>query len=215
MDLKKMVENAEEYCNIHNELKKLIEEYINKYKECELKYNTKRNLWIKKLLKEFEELYKTHGFEVREEKKEYNEIYDKNTYLKYIATYRNLEFEIFVTRKGEVYRDIRFLQTRPENDGFNIELRPNVKMYSIDFDIVEKRKVNIFRLDQIEKIKMSLEESKYSKDEIKCILSILSDEKQKLEMSIKEIDNNDFIGCAKKGKENLEFISLENLISML
>lgn len=69
MDLKKMVENAEEYCNIHNELKKLIEEYINKYKECELKYNTKRNLWIKKLLKEFEELYKTHGFEVREEKK--------------------------------------------------------------------------------------------------------------------------------------------------
>lgn len=128
MDLKKMVENAEEYCNIHNELKKLIEEYINKYKECELKYNTKRNLWIKKLLKEFEELYKTHGFEVREEKKEYNEIYDKNTYLKYIATYRNLEFEIFVTRKGEVYRDIRFLQTKPENDGFNIELRPNVKM---------------------------------------------------------------------------------------
>lgn len=215
MDLKKMVENAEEYCNVHNELNKLIEEYINKYKECELKYNTKRNLWIKKLLKEFEELYKTHGFEIREEKKEYNEIYDENTYLKYIATYRNLEFEIFVTRKGEVYRDIRFLQTKPENDGFNIELRPNVKMYSIDFDIVEKRKVNIFRLDQIEKIKMSLEESKYSKDGIKCILSILSDEKQKLEMSIKEIENNDFIGCAKKGKENLEFISLENLISML
>lgn len=215
MDLKKMVENAEEYCNVHNELNKLIEEYINNYKECELKYNTKRNLWIKKLLKEFEEIYKTHGFEVREEKKEYNEIYDKNTYLKYIATYRNLEFEIFATIKGEVYRDIRFLQTKPKNDGFNIELRPNVKMYSIDFDIVEKRKVNIFRLDQIEQIKMSLEESKYSKDEIKSIFSILSDENQKLEMSIKEIDNNDFIGCAKKGKENLEFISLENLISML
>lgn len=56
-------------------------------------------------------------------------------------------------------------------------------------------------MDQIEKIKIRLEESKYSKVEIKCILSILSDEKQKLKMSIKEIDNNDFIGCTKKAKK--------------
>lgn len=220
MDLKKMVENAEEYCNIHNELKKLIEEYINRYKECELKYNTKRDLWIKNLLREFEELYKEHGFEVKQEKKEYSDIYDKSTYLTYVATYKSLEFEMSVTAKSKFCEDIRFLQTKPESDGFNIKLEPNINMYSINFYICEKsknndRKVNIFRLEQIEKMKKDLEETKYSKDEIEHILSVLSDEKQKLEISIKEINDNDLKGYVNKGRETLEFISLENLISML
>lgn len=69
MDLKKMVESVEEYYTVYDELNKLMEEYINKYKECELKYNTKRDLWIKNLLEEFEDLYKCYGFEVSQEKK--------------------------------------------------------------------------------------------------------------------------------------------------
>lgn len=215
MDLKKMVENAEEYCNVHDELNKSIEEYINKYKEYELKYNTKRNVWIKNLIKEFGEIYKTHGFDVSEEKNEYNEIYDKNIYLKYIATYKNLEFKIIVTIEGKVYKNIRFLQTKPVSDEFNIELKPNIKEYSINFNIGGKRKVNIFRLDQIEKMKRDLKEIKYSKGEIEHIRSVLSNEKQKLEISMKKIDNNDLTGYIKKGIETIEFSSLENLISAL
>lgn len=220
MDLKKMVENVEEYYAVYDELNKLMEEYISKYKECELKYNTKIDLWIKNLLKEFEDIYKEHSFEVKQEKKEYSPTYDKRTYLKYVAIYRSLEFEMSVTSESEFYRDIRFIQTKPVNDGFNVKLEPNIKMYSINFYICEKskyneRKVNIFRLEQIEKMKKDLEETKYSKDEIEHILSVLSDEKQKLEISIKEIDDNDLKGYVNKGRDMLEFDSLENLISKM
>lgn len=125
-----------------------------------------------------------------------------------------------VTGEAELYRDIRFIQTKPVNDGFNFKLEPNIRMYSINFYICEKskyngRKVNIFRLDQIEKMKKDLEETKYSKDEIEHIFSVLSDEKQKLEISIKEINDNDLKGYVNKDREKLEFVSLENLISKL
>lgn len=220
MDLKKMVEDVEVYSAVYEELHELIDVYLNKYKLCELKYNTKKDLWIKGLLEEFKEIYKGFGFEIKEEKRRYDMPYDKSTYFEYIATYKSLEFEMTVNCESDIYQDIRFLQTKPNSSAFNFELRTTIDMYKVDFEIDNnekygRKKTNIFRIDQVDEIKENLEETKYNVDEMKDIISIIRSEKEKLERKLKEIEEKDFIGYIYKDKDKIEFTSLNNLVELI
>lgn len=220
MDLKKMIEDVGVYSVVYEELHELIDVYLNKYKLCELKYNTKKDLWIKRLLEEFKEIYKELGFEIKEEKKRYDMSYDKSTYFNYIATYKSLQFEITVNSESDIYRDIRFLQTKPNSSAFNFELRTTIDMYRVDFEIDNnekygRKKTNIFRIDQVDKIKKDLEETKYNIDDMKGIISIMRSEKEKLERNLKEIEEKDFIGYTYKDGNKIQFISLNDLIKLI
>ena len=220
MDLRKMVKEVEVYSSVHKELFELIDEYINKYKLCESKYCIKRDLWIKSILREFEEVYKEVGFKVENEEKHYNTRYDKGTYFKQIAKYEGLEFEVLASGENNIYTDIRFLQTKPNSLAFNFELKPNIDRYVINFNIDNnekygKKKINIFRMEQVEKIKEDLKETKYTLDEMKQILLIIKCENENVERSLQEIEKSDFKGYIYKNREKIEFTSLSNLIELL
>lgn len=220
MDLKKMVEDAEMFTEIYNELNNLINEYLEKYDTYKSKYSSKKYEWIRGIIEEFKEVYEGHGFEVKEDNKCYDMGYEKSCYLKYTAVFKNLEFELIGSGEKRADKSIRFLQTKPESAAFNYELHTNIKEYKIGFDIYEKdkyseKKIHIFNLKQISDLKKEINSTKYSVDEMKVLLSIFKDEKEKLERDLKEIADNDFIGYIYKDKVEIEFDSLANLIKVL
>ncbi|MFR4583229.1 hypothetical protein [Clostridium cadaveris] len=220
MDLKKMVEDAEIFTGLYNDLTNLIDEYLEKYDAYKLKYSSKKYDWISSIIDEFKEVYERHGFEVKEKKKCYDMAYGENCYLEYKAKLQNLEFELIGSGEKRTDKSIRFLQTKPESATFNYELYTDIEPYRIDFNIYEKskyreKKLNIFNIDQIKDIKENIKNSKYSVDEMKELLSIFKEEKVKLEHCKEEIDDNEFKGYIFNKSKRIYFNSLEELIEVL
>lgn len=220
MDLKKMVEDVDIYGSAYEELHELISVYLDKYKLCESKYDIKKDLWIRDLFEEFKIIYEKADFEVKEERKNSSIGYETGRYLKSVAKYKSLEFELVSTGNSKIYNSVRFMQNKPVSSEFSFELYANIEMYRIEFKINVNEKyspngINVYGVKTVEKVKKELEETKYSVDEMKTILSVIKSEEEKLDIKLREIEENDFKGYINKNKEDIKFISLNNLIELL
>ncbi|HDK7179280.1 TPA: hypothetical protein PTW06_000911 [Clostridium botulinum] len=191
MNLKEKAKEAKQYGEIKDELIKLTNEFLARYKEYESVYKNIYREWINKTIEDFKSIFESEGFDVSTKALNYSNI--DNNYKTIKATLYDLEFELLFS--GEC-NNMRFLQVKPEVEEKNIVLRPAIKKYYINRNYIEingtqkvyndgsRRVSTIYKLEEkMEKVKeaqFSIEEMKEFIFEVKEEINLLLDELKKI-----------------------------------
>ena len=223
MDLKKMKSEALEYNKLSDQLTSLIGQYISKYKEYKEAYSNKKGKMVDKFIKEFKEIYTELDFKIKESKRYYNKV--NQIYIEYIADLQSLEFQLVISAEpsgiydGEIYKSIRFLQTKPQS--INVEIIPNICEFKINFSLNRKKDgiiIDKYSRDDISvlnDIKEYIKETRFTIESMKLAYSIIAESKNILDKSLEEVNNRDFIGAIKINEENIDIECLQDLIDVL
>lgn len=161
MNLKEKANQAKKYVETKDQLIKLIDEFLIKYKEYENTYKNVFTEWVNKIVTEFTSIFKSEGFE--------------------------LSIEI------NEYREIRFLQIKPEADKKNIIIKPTIEKYYVDMFQIKSsesnnKNITIFNMQNLEDKNKEVKNAKFSIDEMKEFIlemkkqmKLLEDELEKAE----------------------------------
>ncbi|MBD5643219.1 hypothetical protein HYH96_04835 [Clostridium botulinum] len=228
MNLKQKAKEAKQYGEIKDELIKLTNEFLTRYKEYESIYKNIYREWINKTIEDFKSIFKSEGFNVSSKALNYSNL--DNNYKTIKATLYDLEFGLLFS--GEC-NNMTFLQVKPEVEEKNIILSPAIKKYYINRNYIKidstmkmyndgsRRVSTVYRLE--EKIQ-EVKEAQFSITEMKEFIFEVKEEMNLLLDELKKIKGKQVNGVAtpsgKCGGEDMEhsygeFKNLSELIEKI